>query len=265
MLIHEDRWPDGTPCWVDLMVPDRTAAARFYEPLLGWDVRFGGPETGHYGMALLAGRPVAGVGEIPPEADGMPATWTTYLSVSDVDKTVAAIVEAGGRVVAPPMDVLAEGRMAVAGDPTGAAFGLWQAGHHVGTQVTLAPGAPAWNECLSRDYATAKAFYGDVFGYSFGDMSNEEFTYATLDIGGRPTGGLGQAAVDSDAPGWLLYFWTDDADAAAGKIPTLGGTVVSPPVDTPFGRMLVAEDNQGAAFRLMAPNEQSGTQEGWGA
>lgn len=265
MLIREDRWPEGTPCWVDLMVSDRTAAARFYEQLLGWDVQFGDADTGFYGMALLAGRPVAGVGETPPGQDGVSPAWTTYLSVSDVDKTVAAIVEAGGRIVAPPMDVMAEGRMAIATDPTGSAFGLWQAGRHIGTQVTLAPGALAWNECLSRDYATAKAFYGDVFGYSFGDMSSDEFTYATLDIDGRPVGGLGQAAGDSAAPGWLLYFWTADADAAATRLTSLGGTVVSPPVDTPFGRMLTAKDNQGASFQLIAPNEQSGTQEGWGA
>ncbi|MFI5606256.1 VOC family protein [Amycolatopsis sp. NPDC051903] len=265
MLFRDERWPDGTPCWVDLMVPDRAAAAQFYQALLGWDIQFGGAETGFYGMAQLAGRPVAGVGETPSGQKGMPAVWTTYLGVSDVDKAVAAIIEAGGRIVAPPMDVMEEGRMAIATDPTGAAFGLWQSGRHFGTQVTLAPGALAWNECMSRDYATAKAFYGDVFGYSFGDLSTEDFTYATLDVDGRPVGGLGQATGTDYEPGWMLYFWTADADAAAARIPELGGTIVSAPVDTPFGRMLMAKDNQGAGFQLMAPNEQSGTQEGWSA
>ncbi|MEV0065059.1 MULTISPECIES: VOC family protein [unclassified Amycolatopsis] len=264
MLFRDERWPDGTPCWVDLMVPDRTAAAKFYESLLGWDVQFGGAETGYYGMAQLAGRPVAGVGEIPAEQAGMPAAWTTYLAVSDVDKAVAAIAEAGGHVVAPPMDVMTQGRMAIATDSTGSVFGLWQAGQHSGTQVTLAPGALAWNENMSRDFAAAKTFYGNVFGYSFNDISNDEFTYATLDIDGRPTGGLGQANGDYE-PGWMTYFWSVDVDAAAAKIPELGGTVTENPVDTPFGRMLMAKDNQGASFQLMAPNEQSGTQEGWGA
>lgn len=265
MITRTEPWPAGTPCWGDLMVPDRDKAVTFYESLLGWTVESGGPETGYYGMAQIDGKPVAGIGQIPPEQAGMPPMWTTYLSVSDVDKTAAAIAEAGGQVIAPPMDVLTEGRMAIATDPTGATFGLWQPGRHSGTQATLTPGAPAWNECMTRDFAVAKQFYGDVFGYGFGDMSGPGFTYATLDVDGRPVGGLGELAADSQAsPGWVTYFWTADADEAAARIPDLGGTVVSPPTDTPHGRMVIAVDDQGAGFSLMAPNSQSGTQEGWG-
>jgi len=261
MLTRTTPWPDGTPCWGDLMVPDQEKAVAFYSSLLGWTVLAGGPETGFYGMAQVSGRSVAGIGQIPPGQEGMPAQWTTYLAVSDMDKTVAAIAEAGGQVVAPPMDVLEEGRMAIAVDPTGATFGLWQAGRHLGTQATVTPGAPAWNECMTGDFEAAKAFYGTVFGYAFTDLSGDGFTYATLDIDGRPAGGIGGGAT---RPGWVTYFWTDDADGLAARIPGLGGTVVNPPTDTPYGRMVSARDDQGVEFSLMAPNAQTGTQEGWG-
>ncbi|WP_033293211.1 VOC family protein [Amycolatopsis jejuensis] len=267
MIIRTEPWPSGTPCWGDLMVPDRDKAVAFYSALLGWTVETGGPETGFYGMAQVAGKPVAGIGQIPPEQEGMPPAWTTYLGVSDVDKTVTAITEAGGSVIAPPMDVMTEGRMAIAMDPTGLVFGLWQPGRHLGTGVTLTPGAPAWNECMTRDFATAKQFYGDVFGYTFTDLSGDGFTYATLDVDGRPVGGLGELSEGGPAElkaGWNTYFWTSDADGLAARIPELGGTVVSPPTDTPYGRMVLARDDQGAEFSLMAPNEQTGTQEGWG-
>ncbi|WP_027928064.1 VOC family protein [Amycolatopsis benzoatilytica] len=265
MIIRTNPWPDGTPCWGDVMVPDPAKAAEFYGSLLGWTVSTGGPETGFYGMAQVSGQSVAGIGQIPPDQAGTPARWTTYLAVSDLDKTVAAISEAGGQVIAPPMDVMSEGRMAIAADPTGAAFGLWQAGRHIGTQATLTPGAPAWNECMTADFEAAKAFYGSVFGYAFGDLSAEGFTYATLDVDGRPVGGLGSLPADGSAsPGWVTYFWTDDADGLAARIPGLGGTVLSPPTDTPYGRMVAARDDQGAEFSLIAPNAQTGTQEGWG-
>ncbi|RJQ83771.1 VOC family protein [Amycolatopsis panacis] len=265
MIIRSEPWPVGTPCWVDLMAPDRARAIAFYEALLGWQVSVSGPETGGYGMAEVAGRPVAGIGEIPPDQQ-MPTRWTTYLAVSDVDATAGAVTAAGGQVHAPPMDVPGAGRMAIAGDAAGAVFGLWQPTGHLGFQVTLAPGAVAWNECMVEDYDAAHKFYGDVFGYSFGDMSGEGFTYTTLEVDGRPVGGLGKSPSDgSRETGWLTYFWAADSDAAAARIPELGGTVLSEPVDTPFGRMVAAKDDQGAYFSLMAPNEQSGTQEGWGA
>ncbi|MFD9894564.1 VOC family protein [Amycolatopsis sp. NPDC059027] len=268
MLFRDERWPDGTPCWVDLMAPDQRKAVGFYSALLGWEVQVGGEETGHYGMAMLGGRPVAGIGQIPPEQAGMPTVWTTYLAVSDVDKTAGAVTAAGGQILMAPMDVLAEGRMAVAADPTGAVFGLWQPGRHFGTQVLEAPGTQAWNEIMTRDYEAAKTFYGEVFGYSFGDISAEGFRYATLDIDGRPAGGIGLLPADTppEVPAnWTTYFAVADADAGAAKVSELGGTVVAPPADSAYGRVTAVVDDQGASFRLIAPNERSGSPEGWDA
>ncbi|MFJ7210185.1 VOC family protein [Amycolatopsis sp. NPDC098790] len=265
MLFRDERWPDGTPSWVDLMVPDQAKAVAFYSGLFGWDVRTGGDETGFYGMAELSGRPVAGIGQIPP-GQNVPPVWTTYLSVSDVDKTVASITEAGGRIVMPMMEVLKEGRMAVAADPAGAVFGLWEPGHHLGTQVTAAPGTPAWNECMSRDYPAAKAFYEQVFGFGFEDLSNEEFTYAVLLIDGRPVGGLGALpeSVPAEVPSnWSTYFSVADADASAARVTELGGRVLDQPFDSPYGRQVRVLDDQGVAFLVIAPNERSGKPEGW--
>ncbi|MEC3981576.1 VOC family protein [Amycolatopsis sp. H20-H5] len=264
MLFRDEPWPDGTPSWVDLMAPDKGKAVTFYSALLGWEVRAGTAETGYYGMATIAGRPVAGLGEIPAaQADAAPG-WTTYLAVSDVDKVVAAVVEAGGGVHAPPMDVLDEGRMALVADPTGAMFGLWQAGKHAGTQVLAAPGAVAWNECMTTDFEAAKAFYSGVFGYGFDDMSAPGFQYGVLTVAGEVVGGLG--GLPGGGPShWGTYFSVEDADAAAAKVIELGGAVLNPPSDSPHGKVTVVADDQGSEFRLIAPNEQSGRPEGWGA
>ncbi|GLY41523.1 glyoxalase [Amycolatopsis sp. NBRC 101858] len=265
MLFRDEPWPEGTPSWVDLMVPDQAKAVAFYSGLFGWDVQTGGEETGFYGMALVAGRPVAGIGQTPPGQE-MPAVWTTYLSVSDVDKTATAITEAGGQIVVPVMDVMQEGRMAVAVDAGGAAFGLWEPGNHTGTQVTAAPGTMAWNECMSRDYPAAKAFYEQVFGYGFQDLSNDDFTYAVLLLDGRPVGGVGALpdSVPADVPShWSAYFSVADADASAAKAVELGGQALGKPFDSPYGRQVRIADDQGVTFLVVAPNEQSGKPEGW--
>jgi predicted enzyme related to lactoylglutathione lyase len=266
MTFRDSPWPDGTPCWVDLMAPDRKQAMDFYGRLFGWDFREGTEEAGFYTLALIDGRPVAGLGETPPDQLGMPAVWTTYLSVSDVDKVVEAVTEAGGQIMMPPMDVMTEGRMAVAADPTGAVFGLWQPRDYVGVQVVNVPGTFAWAECMTRDFETAKNFYTKVFGYGIDEMSGDGFTYATLTVGGNIVGGLGvlPADVPAEVPAhWAKYFWVRDTDIAVGKITELGGAAVNPPFDSPYGKIAIVADNRGAQFRVIAPNEQSGTPEGW--
>ena len=109
-----------------------------------------------------------------------------------MDATAAKIKSAGGQLVMEPMDVMDAGRMLVAADITGATFGVWQGRNHTGAQVANVPGAFTWSEHMSRDFEGAKAFYAAVFGYEYGDMSSDGFSYATLLINGQQVvGGIG--------------------------------------------------------------------------
>jgi predicted enzyme related to lactoylglutathione lyase len=51
-------------------------------------------------------------------------------------------------------------------------------------------------------------------------------------------------------PAWLHYVEVADVKRAAEQIPTLGGKVITGPMDVPGGSMLVASDPQGAVFAL---------------
>jgi hypothetical protein len=184
-----------------------------------------------------------------------PTIWMTYLAVNDVDATAAKIKGAGGQVVAGPMDVMDLGRMAVAIDTTGGMFGIWQAGAHIGAEVANEPGAQSWNEHMSHDFEAAKSFYGAVFGYDFQDISGEGFSYATLNLGGRPAGGIGAYpdGVPAGTPGsWTVYFGAADTDAVVAAVVRAGGTVEHQPVDSPYGRMAMAADDQGARFSIIS-------------
>jgi predicted enzyme related to lactoylglutathione lyase len=50
-----------------------------------------------------------------------------------------------------------------------------------------------------------------------------------------------------------VYFGVADADAAAGEVTRLGGTVQMPPMDIEPGRFAVVSDPAGAVFNVMAP------------
>jgi uncharacterized protein len=255
VVTRDTRWPAGAPCWVDVSVDDVPKAIAFYEALFGWDIQVGGPEMGGYSIAHQDGRIVAGIGPKmgSPEA---PSAWLTYLATDDADATAAKIKGAGGQLLAEPMDVMSEGRMAVALDTAGAAFGLWQGGNTTGIGVANEPGTLTWNEHLSRDFGGSEAFYRAVFGYDYQDMSGDGFKYAMLMLDGHEVGGIGEYPEGTPAghPAvWSAYFLVTDTDAAVAKVLELGGREIQPVSDTPYGRIGAVADNHGAVFSLIKP------------
>jgi hypothetical protein len=270
LVTRDTPWPDGTPCWVDLGTSDIRQSNRFYASLFGWDIQEGPPEAGGYSMARLDDRNVAGIGPImgPP---GTPSTWSTYFAVADAEAGAARITGAGGHLISGPMDVMDVGRLVVAADVTGAVFGLWQAWSHTGVQVANVPGAFTWSEHMSGDFEGAKAFYAAVFGYEYGDMSGDGFSYATLLINGQQVvGGIGalpentgpentgpentgpEDMAESQSATWTVYFGTADTDKSVDLATSNGGRVIRPATDSPYGRMAVVADQHGAVFSLIS-------------
>jgi predicted enzyme related to lactoylglutathione lyase len=254
MATRDSAWPSGVPCWVDVGVDDLDLARAFYGELFGWEVPPGSPETGGYAICHKGGRPVAGLGpkQGPPD---VPPAWTTYISATDADAVAGKISAAGGKLLMEPGDVLDAGRMAIAADPGGAVFGIWQPRAHIGIGLANEPGALCWNENMSRDFEANLAFYRSVFDYEYDDMSAEDFRYAVFKVGGEAAGGIGELGADfpTEIPShWMAYFAVEDTDAAVDKVAELGGGVLRTPWDTPYGRMAIVGDNQGAVFALIA-------------
>src|SRR4051794_41405292 len=104
MTTRDTAWAPGTPCWVDLMTTDQDAAREFYAALFGWAIEVGPEETGHYGMASLDGRSVAGIGGVMGVEH--PPGWDTYPATAGAGDTRPAGRAAGGTGGAPPMERL---------------------------------------------------------------------------------------------------------------------------------------------------------------
>ena len=244
----------GTPCWVDVTSPDLDKTIEFYRGLFGWEAHQDPrPEAGGYTMFTLRGKYVAAAS--PPQQEGVPPHWTTYIASDDVDETAAKIREAGGTVLAEPFDVFDAGRMTVAQDPTGPIFGVWQAGTHHGAQLANEPGAFQWNECETRDVETAAEFYKAVFGYDVAefDMGQEE-PYRLFMLGENRVAGLFKMTDEMEGvpPNWMSVFAVADCDAAATKAKELGGELLFGPMDIPVGRFAVLQDSTGAVFQVVA-------------
>jgi hypothetical protein len=239
------------------MTSDCAAIQQFYAGLMGWNLTVMGPEAGNYVLADVRGHKVCGLNQMPADT-AHPSVWMTYLATEDADATAGAITAAGGKLLQEPFEVMDLGRMAVAQDPLGATFAIWQARGSIGSEIANEPGAVVWNEMMSRDLEAAKAFYATVFGYTYTAMG-EDGGYFMLVVDGRPVGGIGAlpAEVPAEVPAhWGLYFSVDDADKAAAHAAELGGTVSSPPADMPYGREVRLVDGQGAPFSVLTQADQ---------
>ncbi len=242
-MVEMTEYAAGTPSWVDVMTPDLDATKAFYGGLFGWAAETH-PEMGNYTNFTLNGKIVCGAN--PMMSPEQHPAWTTFIATDDADATAQAVRDNGGQVALAPMDVMELGRMAVFADPTGAYFGVWQAGQHTGAQLANEPGAFIWNQLDTRDIAAAKAFYTKVFSWTA-----EDGTQWQWHLGGRPVGSGMQ--IDENyspdvPPNWLTYFAVADSDTTAAKVKELGGSVVMPGMDIEFGRIAVFRDPHGAAF-----------------
>ncbi len=250
-MTHRDTpWPAGTPCWVDLSVPDMPVATAFYGAVLGWTFVDSGEEFGGYHIAQVDGRAAAGIGPVMNE--GQPSYWTVYLASEDADATAKLVQEHGGSLMFEPMEIPGNGRMAIATDPTGGVFGIWQSLGMIGTQVVSEPGGLIWEDARLTDPDAGKQFYADVFGYTYGPVDGAPPDYTTFAVDGQIVGGMGgmMGAPDGTPSHWVAYFMAADVDAAVAAAGDGGGSVVMPATDTPFGRMGIVQDPFGAIFAV---------------
>jgi predicted enzyme related to lactoylglutathione lyase len=245
--------PPGSFCWAELATNDVAGAKAFYTGMFGWTADEM-PITG--GVYVMLESDGENVGALYDAQDGQPPHWNIYYTVTNVDEAAKKIASLGGKVVMPPFDVMEAGRMAVAQDPTGAFFCLWQGKQHMGATH----GGPfnnfCWTECATPDPAGAIAFYTALFGWTTKpDSGFDTAQYIELMLNGKPFGGVMPMRGDmwkGIPPHWMAYVSVTDCDDRAGKAKELGGSVKVPPTDIPnAGRFAVLTDPQGAHFSII--------------
>ena len=254
MATYSQAKPAGTPTWIDLMAPDADAARAFYQKVFGWEYDIGGPEYGGYTTARLGQHMVAGLMGLQPDDPPMPAAWSLYFATDDIEADVAKAVELGAKVVSPVMAVGEFGSMAVCEDPTGATFSFWQAGSHVGSQVTEEPGSAAWYELYTPNAKQARDFYMAVLGVT-ADAMPGGMEYYVLKHGEQMLAGIMQIdpAWGNFHPQWITYFSVADVDKTVETVTKNGGKNMGSIDDSPFGRIAALADPSGAYFKVVEP------------
>ena len=250
-------YPEGRPCWVDLLAHQQEAAMEYYAKLFGWKYDVSPPEHGGYALAKVGTLIVAGIGRPPGGSNPHAAAfWTTYLAADDVGAVTERATGFGASILLQPMSVGYAGKMAVLADPTGAVIGLWEAGEHPGAQLTGMHSTMAWHELQTRDTTAARGFYLSAFEYELDRIEGPEVDYTMLTIGDEPVAAI--TAMPPDLPPqvpahWLGYFAVIDVNDACAAAERHGGGVLRGPFDSPYGRFAVVLDPFGAMFALITP------------
>ena len=109
----------GAIGWNELISTDPAGAAAFYGALFGWNIKAPDANMGGYRVVQVGD---AGIGGIMGCPDGAPkvSQWGAYVTVADLNATVAKCESLGGKVMVPSMEIPNVGRMAVLMDPQGA-------------------------------------------------------------------------------------------------------------------------------------------------
>jgi uncharacterized protein len=104
-------------------------------------------------------------------------------------------------------------------------------------------GKIAWFELPAGDTRRARTFYGRLFGWQFQAFDGSADYFMTYEGGGA----IHQA---NDRTGPLVYFGTDDIDAAAVRVRELGGEASDKQEIPSVGYYSHCNDTEGNPFGL---------------
>lgn len=124
------------------------------------------------------------------------------------------------------------------------------------------PGSFMWYELATRDLDAARRYYAALAGWTYDEVDmGPNGTYQVLKAGDTMVGGMMPMAGDAwgDLPShWGYYIDVEDVDAAARRVPELGGRVLHGPADIPeVGRFCLVADPTGAHVYLMTPRQHA--------
>jgi len=225
---------DGKICYLEIPARDVERSAGFYARAFGWKLRRRGDGAVAFDDPV---NEVSGtwVTDRPPTSE---LGLTIHIMVADADAAAAAVLAAGGEIVAPVSDATGD-RLARFRDPGGNVLGIYQQPGLAGLQPvpehlhTVSPRLLVADAAVAIDFYVA-AFAAEEVGERFA-MPDGSVPHAELRIGDSivmlsETGESATAGLRS----LLSTFWPD-VDAVWQRALAAGATVAYPLDDKFYG------------------------------
>jgi predicted enzyme related to lactoylglutathione lyase len=246
--------------WYELHSADMPASIAFYTKVFPWSVVDAGMPDSHYNL-ISAGPHVVG-GAMATPAQSVLGTkhqgWLGYVGVSGIDQYASRIEAAGGKILRAVEDIATVGKFAVAADPQGAYFTLFEP-LPMADQPLPAPATPgtfAWHDLTASEWQSDFDFYSNMFGWEKGEAipMGDAGIYQIFTINGEAAGGMMTRMDPSEAPGWLYYINVADTAATCEIVKANGGVVTHGPSEVPGGQIIAHfTDPHGSKIGIVSP------------
>jgi predicted enzyme related to lactoylglutathione lyase len=245
----------GKLIWADLFTSQPDEATKFYCGLLGWTSTTIDQKGKTYTIFTNDGIPVAGLAPHSYAKESHPSRWIGYVSVADINATVALVEKNGGKVHATVKKFPDRGFQAIVADSDGNTIGLLQSSSGDSVDDYTKTGAWNWFELYVKDPAATKDFYHQALGFDVAPETNSDRkSDFVLSRNGSSRGGV--APIPEEAkegrPSWLGVIRVADIDQTLSKVAGLGGEVLVSPHSVEFGsRFAIILDPTGGTLGLV--------------
>lgn len=253
----------GSHIWYELMTTDPEGAKAFYDAVVpGWSIGPAHDEIGYRMIERSDGGNAGGV--LPLDADmlqhGAKPIWMGYINVADVDATIADVEAKGGKTLMPGHDIDTVGRIALVADPQGNPFYIMKPTPPTGDENKISDifsptdeQRVSWNELTTSDPAAARAFYGELFGWTSDEFMpmGELGEYRFFAHRGTTIGAV-CGVQPGGSQGWRYYIRVPSIAKAVEAVKAGGGTIAMGPQEVPGGdHIVIGSDPQDAEFALV--------------
>jgi hypothetical protein len=251
----------GKLVWADLFTSQPAEATKFYCDLLGWTSTTIDQKGKTYTIFTNDGVPVAGLAPHSYAKESHPSRWIGYVSVADINATVAAVEKSGGKVHAAAKKFPDRGFQAIVADSDGNVIGLLQSSSGDPADEYTKAGAWNWFELYVRDPKATTTFYHQALGFDVAPETNSDRkSDFVLSSSGNSRGGV--APIPDDAkdgkPSWLGVIRVADLDQTLAKVAGLGGEVLVAPHSVEFGsRFAIILESTGGTVGLVQYTESA--------
>jgi predicted enzyme related to lactoylglutathione lyase len=256
----------GKMVWADLVTPNLAAAEKFYGTLFGWTFQSTRAGNSDYAVAMLDGRPIAGMLEKAiPSGGRHQSAWLTFLAASDVDSVKKTALAHGAKLLAGDRSYPMRGQQCVLSDPEGAVFALLASSSGDPPDYLPVAGEWIWTSLHAKDAGAEAAFYQQLFSYDvFEAPSDDGLEHLILSSDNYARASANDLERDSAHrhSHWLNFVRVNSAVETAAKVRALGGRVlVEPRPDRQGGMLAVVADPAGAPFGLMEWSDSDSKEE----
>lgn len=127
--------------------------------------------------------------------------------------------------------------------------------------MTTSPtGQPTWIDLTAPDISATRGFYGNLFGWTYSEPSEDYGNYANALLDGKAVAGVSPTMEGwPPSTAWTVYLQTDDITLTDAKVTSSGGARVMEPMEVgPFGWMGLWTDPTGCLFGAWQAKEHPG-------